>query len=64
MINKIKNWTKNHRYIAGAGLLMMSICAIAFGFAQFGPQNNPDYIEDDIFIPEENSEEIMETDEY
>lgn len=60
MINKIKNWIKNHRYITAAGLFLVSICAIAFGFAQFGPQNNTesdgllaDYLGDD--------EEIMET---
>lgn len=43
MINKIKNWIKNHRYLTAAGLLLVSICAIAFGFAHFGPQNDPEY---------------------
>lgn len=40
MFNKIKNWIENHRYITAAGLFLVSICAIAFGFAHFGPQNN------------------------
>ena len=40
MMNKIKNWLKNHKYITAAGLFLISICAIAFGFAHFGPQNN------------------------
>jgi hypothetical protein len=63
MMNKIKNWIKNHRYLTAAGLFLVSICAIAFGFAQFGPQNNPDdgellgaYLGED--------EDVMETDEY
>ena len=63
MINKIKNRINIRRCIVGGGLLMLSICAIAFGLAQFGPQNNPDYIENDNFIPDENPEEIMEPNE-
>ena len=64
MINKIKNWIGNYRrYIVAGGLLLVSLCMIAFGFAQFGPQNNPeygdgplaDYLGDDV---------IMEDDEY
>lgn len=63
MINKIKSWIKNHRYITAAGLFVASICAIAFGFAHFGPQNDTesegplaDYLGTD--------EGIMEDDEY
>lgn len=63
MINKIKNWIKNHRYLTAAGLFLVSICAIAFGFAHFGPQNNPD-IEDPLADYLGTDEDIMETDEY
>lgn len=64
MMNKIKNWIKNHRYITGGLLLLASICAIAFGFAQFGPQNNPEYSEGPLADYLGTDEEIMETDEY
>lgn len=64
MINKIKNWIKNHRYFTAAGLLIVSICAIAFGFAHFGPDNNLDSMEDDDLIQMEDPDEITETDEW
>jgi hypothetical protein len=59
MMNKVKNWFAIHRYIAGGLLLMLSICSIAFGIAQFGPQNNPNGLEDDDVIPVEDPYEIM-----
>ena len=62
MINKIKNWIKNHRYLTAAGLFLASICAIAFGFAQFGPQNNPDIGEPLAVYPADDGA-IMETEE-
>lgn len=64
MINKIKNWIKNHRYLTAAGLFLVSICAIAFGFAQFGPQNNSDCGEGLLDSYLGTDEDVMETDEY
>lgn len=63
MINKVKNWIKNHRYITAAGLFLASICAIAFGFAHFGPRNNPDYSEGPLADYLADDDEIMETEE-
>lgn len=64
MINKIKNWIKNHRYITAAGLFVASICAIAFGFAHFGPQNEPDEWVPVVDLNLGTDEGIMEDDEY
>ena len=66
MMNKIKNWIKNHRYIAGAGLFLVSICMIAFGYAHFGPQNDDtDYGEGPLadYLGYDD-EDVMETTEY
>lgn len=64
MMNKIKNWIKNHRYLTAAGLFLVSICAITFGFAQFGPQNNPDCKEDPLADYLGEDEDVMETCAY
>ena len=64
MINKIKNWIKTHRYITGACLLLASICAIAFGFAQFGQQERDDMDGPLADYLREDPEEITETDEW
>lgn len=42
MINKIKNWINDHRYLTAAGLFLVSLCMIAFGYAHFGPQDTPE----------------------
>ena len=64
MMNKIKNWVKNNRFIAGGALLFVSICAIAFGFAQFGPHNNPDHNDGPLAEYLADDYDIMEANEY
>lgn len=64
MMNKIKNWIKNHKVLTAAGLFIVSISAIAFGFAQFGPQNNPSYDEGPLADYLGDDDDVMETTEY
>jgi predicted ATPase len=36
MKTKIKNWLEKHEMIYGVGLLIVSLCAVAFGGAYLG----------------------------
>lgn len=36
MKHKVKNWLEKHERIYGAGLLFVSLCAVAFGGAYLG----------------------------
>jgi hypothetical protein len=47
-MTKIKNWFKEHNYIAGIALLFVSLCTLAFGGAYFGATKAiNDYVDDD-----------------
>ena len=36
MKNKIENWLEKHEFVYGCGLLIVSLCTVAFGFARLG----------------------------